>query len=102
MRVLPGARLLCRYARWALIGVLLADGTVAAQSRGPIDPAEDFVDQLLSRYNGATPSPGCAVGVIRSGRLGFENGYGYADLEHDVRITPKTSFYLASLSKQFT
>jgi len=32
----------------------------------------------------------------------FARGYGYADLEHDVRNTDTTAFYLASVSKQFT
>jgi CubicO group peptidase (beta-lactamase class C family) len=32
----------------------------------------------------------------------YANGYGYADLEHDARITETTPFQLASLSKQLT
>jgi CubicO group peptidase (beta-lactamase class C family) len=66
------------------------------------DPAAQFVDRLLSRYNGPAASPGCAVAVARDGKTLFESGYGYADLEHDVKNAPSTSFYLASLSKQFT
>jgi CubicO group peptidase (beta-lactamase class C family) len=46
--------------------------------------------------------PGCAVGVSRDGRLVFAKGYGSADLEHDVPITPSTPFYIASVAKQFT
>jgi CubicO group peptidase (beta-lactamase class C family) len=47
-------------------------------------------------------SPGYAIGVVRKGELVYARGYGRADLEHDVAITPRTSFHLASLSKQFT
>jgi CubicO group peptidase (beta-lactamase class C family) len=31
----------------------------------------------------------------------YANGYGLADLEHDVKITPSTVFYIGSVSKQF-
>jgi CubicO group peptidase (beta-lactamase class C family) len=47
-------------------------------------------------------SPGCALAVFRDGRIAYEHGYGMADLEHDVPITPGSVFYVGSLSKQFT
>jgi CubicO group peptidase (beta-lactamase class C family) len=47
-------------------------------------------------------SPGCALAVFRDGRVAYERGYGAADLEHDVPITPASVFYVGSLSKQFT
>jgi CubicO group peptidase (beta-lactamase class C family) len=47
-------------------------------------------------------SPGCALAVFRDGRIAYEHGYGMADLERDVPITPASVFYVGSLSKQFT
>ncbi len=47
-------------------------------------------------------SPGAAVMVIRGGELLHSAGYGFADLERRVPITPQTAFRLASVSKQFT
>src|SRR5207247_8814528 len=47
-------------------------------------------------------TPGCALAVYRDGRIAYERGYGLADLEHDVPITPASVFYVGSLSKQFT
>ncbi len=47
-------------------------------------------------------SPGCAVGVIRDGELVFARGYGLANLEHELPITPRTVFDIGSTSKQFT
>ena len=46
--------------------------------------------------------PGCAVGVSRNGTLDHARGYGMADLEHDVPVTPRSVFSVASISKQFT
>lgn len=47
-------------------------------------------------------SPGCAVGIVQHGELVFKKGYGMANLEYEVPITPRTVFCLASLAKQFT
>ena len=47
-------------------------------------------------------SPGATVSVIRDGRIVYSQGYGYAQIEHDVRVTPNTVFHVASVSKQFT
>ncbi|QQS40435.1 MAG: beta-lactamase family protein [Acidobacteriota bacterium] len=61
---------------------------------------EAAVDKLFAEWN-KPDSPGAAVGIIRDGEFIFKKGYGSADLEHDVPITPKSVFYMASVSKQF-
>jgi len=50
----------------------------------------------------ATDGPGCALGVSRNGEVVYQNGYGMANLELDVPITPASIFHVASVSKQFT
>src|SRR5215212_10025768 len=47
-------------------------------------------------------APGCAVGVSLAGKSVYEKGFGLADLEHDILITPKTIFESGSVAKQFT
>jgi len=39
---------------------------------------------------------------MKDGRILYERGYGMADLDHDVKITPATVFHVGSMSKQFT
>jgi CubicO group peptidase (beta-lactamase class C family) len=46
-------------------------------------------------------SPGAAVIVIERGQVLHVGGYGYADLERRIPISPETAFRLASVSKQF-
>jgi len=46
--------------------------------------------------------PGCAVAVTRDGAPTFMHGYGTANLEYDIPITPASIFHVASVSKQFT
>ena len=77
--------------------------------RNPLDPSKlpvtlDLhaeVDKLLEPYD-SPASPGCAVAVIKDGRIIYKRGYGMADLEHDVPIRPDSVFHIASHSKQFT
>ncbi len=59
------------------------------------------VDALFSEWD-KPDSPGCAVVIIREGEVLYSRGYGMADLEHGVPITPRSVFDIASNSKQFT
>ncbi|MBN1969651.1 MAG: beta-lactamase family protein [Candidatus Delongbacteria bacterium] len=46
--------------------------------------------------------PGCAIAIIKDDKLIYEKGYGLSNLEHNIPFTPKSMFYIASISKQFT
>jgi CubicO group peptidase (beta-lactamase class C family) len=46
--------------------------------------------------------PGAAIAVIKGGELIHANGYGLANVEWEIPITPDTVFRLASVTKQFT
>jgi CubicO group peptidase (beta-lactamase class C family) len=46
-------------------------------------------------------SPGCALAVARDGRIVYEKGYGSANLDWDIPISPATVFNIGSTSKQF-
>lgn len=59
------------------------------------------VDQLFAPWD-VPGSPGAALAVVRDGEIVYEQGYGLAQLEYDIPITPKTIFHVASVSKQFT
>src|SRR4051812_1291561 len=59
------------------------------------------VDELFAEWN-KPDSPGCALAVIKEGKVIYERGYGCANLEYGTPITPSTVFNIASASKQFT
>ena len=65
------------------------------------DSLSKRVDAVFARWD-RKDSPGCAVSVVRDGKVAYTRGYGMADLEHDIPITPATVFYIGSDSKQFT
>ena len=43
-------------------------------------------------------SPGCALGVYRNDKIIYSRGYGLANIEENVPITPQSVFDVASLS----
>lgn len=59
------------------------------------------VDKVFEKWD-KKDSPGCALGIYRDGQIVYERGYGMANLNDDVPITPATVFHVASMSKQFT
>ncbi|WP_318311183.1 serine hydrolase domain-containing protein [Flagellimonas crocea] len=56
-------------------------------------------DRIFSEWNMRTP--GAALGIVKDGKLVYAKGYGSADLEHDLPISPSSVFYIGSVSKQF-
>ncbi len=59
------------------------------------------IDEIFARWN-RVDSPGAALAVARGGEIFYKRGYGSANLEYGVPITPQTVFHVASVSKQFT
>ena len=83
----------------AAVGLLIALAVVAL-ARQRATP-EDRLDLIFEPWS-ARGAPGCAVSVMRGGDILFAKGYGDANLEYDVPITPSSVFHVASVSKQFT
>ena len=77
-----------------------------ARADGLIDQADqksltDKVDKVFAQWD-KPDSPGCALGVIRNGEFVYKRGYGMANLEYNIPITPTSIFEIQSTSKQFT
>jgi CubicO group peptidase (beta-lactamase class C family) len=62
---------------------------------------EKQIDQLFAVWNNIE-SPGAAVAVEKDGKVIYKKGFGSAELEYNIPITPQTVFHVASVSKQFT
>jgi CubicO group peptidase (beta-lactamase class C family) len=59
------------------------------------------VDKVFAEWD-RPDAPGCGLGISRNGVVVYERGYGLADVERKIAITPKSVFPVASISKQFT
>ncbi|WP_262247335.1 serine hydrolase [Parapedobacter soli] len=58
------------------------------------------IDRLFRPYATAG-SAGVAVGIVKDGAMLFSRGYGLANLEYGIPVSPHTPFHIASVSKQF-
>src|SRR5678816_3884439 len=84
---------LFRFAGALLCCAFLASG---ASAQG------DAVDRYMQAELAARRIPGAALAVVRRGEILKMQGYGVANAELDVPVTPDTVFELASVTKQFT
>ena len=91
----PSATAKHRLAASAL-GILLLVNASAAPN-----PNNAKVDRLFAQWD-RKDSPGAAIVVVKDGAVVYQHGYGYANLEHRIPITPQTRFDVASVAKQFT
>lgn len=62
---------------------------------------ETSLDQLFSQWQNGI-CPGVQALIRQSGQTLYEKSFGYANLEHQIPITSRTIFHVASISKQFT
>jgi CubicO group peptidase (beta-lactamase class C family) len=61
---------------------------------------DNRVDSLFSQWD-STDSPGCALALVKDGKIIYKKGYGMANLELGIPISPDSTFYIGSVSKQF-
>ena len=73
--------------------------SLSVLSFGQIEESQ-AIDSLFIEWD-KPDVPGCALGIVKDGKLVCSKGYGIADLEHDIEITPSSVFYIGSVSKQF-
>jgi D-alanyl-D-alanine carboxypeptidase len=87
--------LICLFA-WPQANALFAD------SRGAVVvPIIDraAINALIAKEMTARNIPGLAIAVTYKGQTVFASGYGKADIENDVAMTPDAVFAIASVSK---
>jgi len=80
---------------FALLAMTILRATYAGNTA---DKVSGFVNEYLKKNQ----IPGCAVMVRHDGKVALCQGYGVANVEHGVRVTPQTVFQSGSVGKQFT
>ena len=89
-----------RLALNALVVWVLASAVSAQAPASASHSLASKVDEIFSAF---TPEgPGCAVAVYQNAKVVLSKGYGTANLEYGVPITPSTPFIVGSVAKQFT
>ena len=83
-----------------LAGIVPVSGLAAQNPPVPATVAER-VNKLFAEWD-SWNSPGASLAVWKDGAIIYERGFGSAQLEYNIPITPATIFHVASVSKQFT
>jgi len=83
--------------RLCSIALVLLALTAACDDSSRADNAA--VDAVFAEWD-QPASPGCAIGVAQSSEVIYARGYGYANLDYDIAVTPQSVFDIASLNKQ--
>jgi D-alanyl-D-alanine carboxypeptidase len=93
---------------WPAPIVAVAATTVSAPRRKATasavkaDPRSEQVDSLVRAMMQALGIPGLSLAVVQNGKSIKVQGYGLANVEHDVPARPETVYLLASITKSFT
>jgi CubicO group peptidase (beta-lactamase class C family) len=74
--------------------------TATTTGVGPASAEAAAIDKLFAKW-ATGGSPACSVAISRHGTVLYQNGYGLANLDHQVPIAADTVFDAASVSKQF-
>ena len=93
---MPGSRLLV--ATRLLLPLILSTASQAAAQDDVGRRIDTFVQEEMQRQH----IPGVAVAVVSRGGVVKAQGYGLANLEHQVAVSPATMFQSGSIGKQFT
>src|SRR6188472_2461369 len=80
---------------------LLLSAALSLPAQQPNDSVRARVDRVFAQWS-SREGPGCSAAASQDGKTIYEAGYGSANLEADVPITPSSIFHAASVSKQFT
>lgn len=70
----------------------------ATPSGIPLTGLEAFVDDYVKEYIG-TQTVGASVVMVKDGQVVLSKGYGYADVEQQIPVTPDTVMEWGSISK---
>jgi len=84
----------------SLLTCLALSGRVVAESADA--PTHAAIDAIVAAQMQKEQIPGLALGIFRDGKPWHVRGYGMADLEHRVPVTPDSVFQSGSVGKMFT
>jgi CubicO group peptidase (beta-lactamase class C family) len=87
-----------RHRREAIAAALLGIALIAASAPTRADQVDDYVQSEMKRRQ----IPGLSLAVVRDGEVVKMKGYGLANVELNVPVTPETIFQSGSVGKQFT
>jgi CubicO group peptidase (beta-lactamase class C family) len=80
---------------------LIVGNNLLAQEKSKIPGLDNYISNIFRNLQIDT-MPGASVLVSQNGDIIYQKGFGYADIEKKIPVTPDTKFKIGSISKQFT
>ena len=81
-----------------LITILYVSAYSQTEYQKAIEASRKIIAGTMAKQN----IPGLSFAVAVNGKIIWSEGFGFADLENQLRVTPLTRFRIASISKPFT
>lgn len=88
-------------ALMASLGIFLGSSAAVQAQQLPAATVEK-IEHLITAYMSAHGIPGLSIAVVVDGKPAWSNGYGIANLEHDVPAKAATVYRTASIGKTMT
>jgi len=80
---------------------LIVSINLQAQEKNKIPDLDNCISNIFKKLQIDT-MPGASVLIAQKGDIIYQKGFGYADIEKKIPVTPDTKFKIGSVSKQFT
>lgn len=77
---------------------LIAGLMISCEKTKQQDPLDEFFEGIINR----TPLAGVTACVIKEGQVVWSKGYGWADIENEIPMSPDKIQNIGSISKTFT
>lgn len=85
-----------------LLGLLLLGSVLSARAEpAPFEKSLPAFEARLDALRREHKLPGLAVAIVKDRKLAWAKGYGFADADREVAVTPDTPFWIASVTKTF-
>ena len=85
--------------RRLIVAIVVFGCSLATQAQTANDAELNKRVDALAQKLLARPVVGISVAIARNGHVIFARGYGMANLQHSVAVTPETVFHIDSISK---
>ncbi len=69
---------------------------------GAAPPLDGQADAIVQKALAAGPYPGISVAIEQHGKIIYQRGFGFADIERRIPVEPDTRFPVGSITKTFT
>jgi CubicO group peptidase (beta-lactamase class C family) len=79
-------------------GPVMGQDPQAATDRALIDALSDYIPHVMGRHH----TPGLNIALARRGKVIWEQGFGYADRQREILMTPDTVMHSGSMGKTYT